>query len=77
MEQDMIFEPSADLAKSALIDANGYAALYQDSIANTDQLLADCPEFFQDETILVKGSRGMQLDRFVTSMTSSAGEATC
>ena len=45
--------------------------------ANTDQLLADCPEFFQDETILVKGSRGMQLDRFVTSMTASAGEATC
>ena len=44
---------------------------------NTDQLLADCPEFFQDETILVKGSRGMQLDRFVTSMTASAGEATC
>jgi len=39
--------------------------------------LADCPEFFKDETILVKGSRGMQLDRFVTSMTSSAGEATC
>ena len=45
--------------------------------ANTDQLLADCPEFFQGETILVKGSRGMQLDRFVTSMTASAGEATC
>jgi UDP-N-acetylmuramoyl-tripeptide--D-alanyl-D-alanine ligase len=45
--------------------------------AHVDQLLADCPEFFQDETILVKGSRGMQLDRFVTSMTSSAGEATC
>ena len=45
--------------------------------ANTDQLLADCPEFFQDETILVKGSRGMRLDRFVTSMTASAGEATC
>lgn len=45
--------------------------------AHIDQLLADCPEFFQDETILVKGSRGMQLDRFVTSMTSSAGEATC
>lgn len=45
--------------------------------ANTDQLLADCPVFFQDETILVKGSRGMQLDRFVTSMTASAGEASC
>ena len=45
--------------------------------ANADQLLADCPEFHQDETILVKGSRGMQLDRFVTSLASSLGEATC
>lgn len=41
MEQDMIFEPSTDLAKSALIDANGYAALYQDSIANPDQFWAE------------------------------------
>ena len=41
MEQGMIFEPSADLAKSALIDANGYAALYQDSIANPDQFWAE------------------------------------
>ena len=41
MEQDMIFEPSADWAKSALIDANGYAALYQDSIANPDQFWAE------------------------------------
>ncbi|MDC6457674.1 acetate--CoA ligase [Alphaproteobacteria bacterium] len=41
MEQDMIFEPSADLAKSALIDANGYAALYRDSIANPDQFWAE------------------------------------
>ncbi|MDC3192969.1 acetate--CoA ligase [Alphaproteobacteria bacterium] len=41
MEQDMIFEPSADLAKSALIDANDYAALYQDSIANPDQFWAE------------------------------------
>jgi acetyl-CoA synthetase len=41
MEQDMIFEPSADLTKSALIDANGYAALYQDSIANPDQFWAE------------------------------------
>ena len=41
MEQDMIFEPSADLAKSALIDANGYAALYQDSIADPDQFWAE------------------------------------
>jgi len=30
-----------DLAKSALIDANGYAALYQDSIANPDQFWAE------------------------------------
>ena len=45
--------------------------------ADTNGLLAACPRFFQDETILVKGSRGMQLDRFVTSMTSSSGEATC
>jgi acetyl-CoA synthetase len=29
------------LAKSALIDANGYAALYQDSIANPDQFWAE------------------------------------
>ena len=41
MEQDMIFKPSAALAKSALIDANGYAALYQDSIANPDQFWAE------------------------------------
>ncbi len=41
MEQDIIFEPSPDLAKSALIDANGYAALYQDSIANPDQFWAE------------------------------------
>ena len=40
MEQDMIFEPNADLAKSALIDADGYAALYQESIANPDQFWA-------------------------------------
>ena len=45
--------------------------------ANADHLLADCPEFSQDETVLVKGSRGMQLDRFVTSMTISIGEAAC
>ena len=41
MEQDMIFKPSVDLAKSALIDANGYAALYRDSIANPDQFWAE------------------------------------
>ncbi|MDC1407465.1 acetate--CoA ligase [Candidatus Puniceispirillum sp.] len=41
MKQDMIFEPSANLAKSALIDANGYATLYQDSIANPDQFWAE------------------------------------
>ena len=41
MEQDMIFEPSADLAKSALVDADGYAALYQESIANPDQFWAE------------------------------------
>ena len=41
MKQDMIFEPSADLAKSALIDADGYAALYQESIANPDQFWAE------------------------------------
>ena len=40
MKQDMIFEPNADLAKSALIDADGYAALYQESIANPDQFWA-------------------------------------
>ena len=40
MEQDMIFEPSADLAKSALINADDYAALYQESIANPDQFWA-------------------------------------
>ena len=45
--------------------------------ANADHLLADFPEFSQDETVLVKGSRGMQLDRFVTSMTISIGEAAC
>jgi acetyl-CoA synthetase len=37
----MIFKPSADLAKSALIDANGYSALYQDSITNPDQFWAE------------------------------------
>ena len=41
MEQDTIFEPSADLAKSAHIDASGYAALYADSIANPDQFWAE------------------------------------
>ena len=41
MEQDMIFEPSVELKKSALIDANGYAALYQDSIVNSDQFWAE------------------------------------
>ena len=41
MKQDMIFEPSADLAKSALIDADGYAALYQESIANPDQFWSE------------------------------------
>ena len=45
--------------------------------SDTNELLADCPDFFQNETILVKGSRGMQLDRFVTSMTSSLGDAKC
>ena len=32
---------------------------------------------FAGRNDFVKGSRGMQLDRFVTSMTASAGEATC
>ena len=41
MKQDMIFEPSADLAKSALIDEDGYATLYQESIANPDQFWAE------------------------------------
>lgn len=45
--------------------------------ADTDELLADCPEFCENETILVKGSRGMHLDRFVTSLTSSLGGVAC
>jgi acetyl-CoA synthetase len=41
MDHDTIFEPSADLAKSAHIDANGYAALYAESIANPDKFWAE------------------------------------
>ena len=44
---------------------------------DADALLRACPNFSKNETVLVKGSRGMRLDRFVDAMTSSLGETTC
>ena len=44
---------------------------------DADALLRACPNFSKNETVLVKGSRGMRLDRFVDAMTSSLGETRC
>ena len=44
---------------------------------DADALLGACPTFSKNETVLVKGSRGMRLDRFVDAMTASLGETTC
>ncbi|MBT5556228.1 MAG: UDP-N-acetylmuramoyl-tripeptide--D-alanyl-D-alanine ligase [Halieaceae bacterium] len=44
---------------------------------DADALLGACPTFSENETVLVKGSRGMHLDRFVDAVTSSLGETTC
>ena len=44
---------------------------------DTDALLGACPTFSKNETVLVKGSRGMRLDRFVDAVTSALGETTC
>ena len=40
-------------------------------------LIASKPQFDVNETILVKGSRGMRLDQFVDSLSESAGEMQC
>lgn len=40
-------------------------------------LIASKPEFSTNETILVKGSRGMQLDQFVDSLSAASGVAQC
>ena len=40
-------------------------------------LIARKPEFAANETILVKGSRGVQLDQFVDSLSASVGVAQC
>lgn len=44
---------------------------------DADALLGACPTFSKNETVLVKGSRGMRLDRFVDAVTSALGETTC
>ena len=40
-------------------------------------LIASKPQFDANETILVKGSRGIKLDRFVDSLSESLGEMQC
>ena len=41
MDQTSIFQPNADLAKSAHIDAKTYEMLYATSINNPDQFWAE------------------------------------
>ena len=45
--------------------------------SDVNALIARKPEFAANETILVKGSRGVQLDQFVDSLSVSVGVAQC
>lgn len=45
--------------------------------ADVDALIASTPAFAANETILVKGSRGVQLDQFVDSLSASLEVAQC
>lgn len=45
--------------------------------SDVNALIARKPEFAANETILVKGSRGVQLDQFVDSLSASVGVAQC
>ena len=45
--------------------------------SDVQALIASQPEFAANETILVKGSRGVQLDQFVDNLSASIGVAPC
>lgn len=55
-------------------DVSGVQA---EHFSDVNALIASKPEFAANETILVKGSRGVQLDQFVDSLSASLGVAQC
>ena len=55
-------------------DVSGIQA---EHFSDVNALIARKPEFAANETILVKGSRGVQLDQFVDNLSASVGVAPC
>ena len=55
-------------------DVSGIQA---EHFSDVNALIARKPEFAANETILVKGSRGVQLDQFVDNLSASLGVAPC
>ena len=53
------------------------SAIQTEHFSDVNALIARKPEFAANETILVKGSRGVQLDQFVDSLSASVGVAQC
>ena len=53
------------------------SGIQAEHFADVNALIARKPEFAANETILVKGSRGMQLDQFVDNLSASLGVAQC
>ena len=53
------------------------SAIQTEHFSDVNALIARKPEFVANETILVKGSRGVQLDQFVDSLSASVEVAQC
>ena len=53
------------------------SAIQTEHFSDVNALIARKPEFAANETILVKGSRGVQLDQFVDNLSASVGVAPC
>ena len=62
-----------ELSKHISDLSNSQTRHYKDVAA----LIADSPAFGANETVLIKGSRAMQLDRFVDAMCESLGGTSC
>lgn len=52
-------------------------AIQVEHFSDVKALIASKPRFASNETVLVKGSRGMQLDQFVDNLSASLGVAKC
>ena len=53
------------------------SGIHAEHFSDVNALIARKPEFAANETILVKGSRGVQLDQFVDNLSASVGVAPC